>query len=282
MDCAHKSSSINSLISRVPLFDGLSSDELTEMSVGARKIYAARGEMLFRKDEVCSGLLVIVYGQVKLYFSSPLGNEKILDVFGQMQTLGESSLFQGKNHQVFAQTLNECMLLHIAKANILYALESNRSFARQVIDNLSRSVSGLIHDVESYSMHTGRERVINYLAREALRANPPLPVMRQGSTQSNVSKARQTRLIIHLPTSKGVIASCLNLTQEHFSRILHDLSACGLLSVEGREIHIDNLTQFWQYAFQIALQSEDEQKMTMELMARTEQAVRPVALRLAS
>ena len=282
MDCVQSSSSINSLILQLSLFDGLSSEEVEEMTVGARKIYAARGEVLFRKDEACSGLLVIIYGQVKLYFSSPLGNEKILDVFGQMQTLDESSLFQGKKHQVFAQALNKCMLLHITKAKVLDALENNQSFARQVIDNLSRSVSGLIQEVESYSMHSGRERVINYLAREALRANPPLPDLLQGRPQSNSPKARQTRLIIRLPTSKGVIASCLNLTQEHFSRILHELSACGLLSVAGREIHIENLPDFWQCACQIALQSEDEEKMTRELMARAAQPARPASLRLAS
>jgi CRP-like cAMP-binding protein len=45
-------------------------------------------------------------------------------------------------------------------------------------------------------------------------------------------------ITVTLPTNKGVIASRLNLTQEHFSRILHELSEKGLIVVEGRKIHI--------------------------------------------
>jgi CRP-like cAMP-binding protein len=41
-----------------------------------------------------------------------------------------------------------------------------------------------------------------------------------------------------LETSKTVIASRLNLTPEHFSRILHDLTANSLIQVKGRDITI--------------------------------------------
>ena len=44
--------------------------------------------------------------------------------------------------------------------------------------------------------------------------------------------------VLTLPTSKAVVASRLNVTPEHFSRILHDLSERGLIAVEGREIRI--------------------------------------------
>lgn len=281
MNCLPKWSSTNSLISRVPLFEELSPEELAEICIGSRKINAARGEILFRKDDACNGLLVIIYGQVKLFFSSPLGNEKIMGVFSQMQTLDESALFQGKRHQIFAQTLNDCMLLHIAKARILDALDNNPIFARRVIENLSQSVSELIQDVESYSLHSGRQRVINYLAREALRANPALLDLQQSKPRSGLAKGKQTILIIHLTTSKGVIASRLNLTQEHFSRILHDLSTCGLLSVAGRDIHIEKPAQFWQCACQIVTQAEEEQQMAQALIERTEQPARGSLVRLA-
>ena len=43
---------------------------------------------------------------------------------------------------------------------------------------------------------------------------------------------------LRLPASKGVIASRLNLTPEHFSRILHELTDAGLIRVEGRSFFI--------------------------------------------
>ena len=39
----------------------------------------------------------------------------------------------------------------------------------------------------------------------------------------------------------GTIASRLNLTQEHFSRILSELTGAGLIQVEGRTIHIPDI-----------------------------------------
>lgn len=54
-------------------------------------------------------------------------------------------------------------------------------------------------------------------------------------------------ILVTLPTSKGVIASRLNLTQEHFSRILHDLINLELIVVEGRGIHIPSLMKLQEH-----------------------------------
>ncbi|MBS1176833.1 MAG: Crp/Fnr family transcriptional regulator [Proteobacteria bacterium] len=43
-------------------------------------------------------------------------------------------------------------------------------------------------------------------------------------------------IAVTLPAAKGEIASQLNLTPEHFSRILHELADAGLLHIEGRKI----------------------------------------------
>jgi len=43
---------------------------------------------------------------------------------------------------------------------------------------------------------------------------------------------------VTLHASKAVVASRLNLTPEHFSRILHDLAEHGLIEVQGRGITI--------------------------------------------
>lgn len=260
--------SITSLISQVPLFEALKLGELAEIASHTRIITAPRRETLFCKDDECTGLYVVVHGQVKLFFSSSLGNEKILDVFGENQILGESALFQGTNYQFYAQTLNECVLLHIARPAIMDALDANPLFARRVISNLSQTVIGLIQDVEAYSLHSGRERVINYLIREALRDNPAF------SNKEARNALRQATLKITLPTSKGVIASCLNLTQEHFSRILHDLAVAGFLYVDGRDIHIIDLQQFWQHASQVGLQTENVQATNWNVWAEFTQANR--------
>jgi CRP-like cAMP-binding protein len=97
-----------------------------------------------------------------------------------------------------------------------------------MIAGLSMRLHHLITDVESYSLHSGRQRIIGYLLRD------------------NLSNDEKT-ITVTLPTNKGVIASRLNLTQEHFSRILHELSEKGLIVVEGRKIQIPDVEKLRQY-----------------------------------
>ena len=52
---------------------------------------------------------------------------------------------------------------------------------------------------------------------------------------------------IALPTSKQVIASRLNLTPETLSRIFHDLSDAGLISVQGKRITLHDPARLSRY-----------------------------------
>src|SRR5690606_23587025 len=84
-----------------------------------------------------------------------------------------------------------------------------------------RRLVGLVRDVEAYSLRSGMQRVIGYLLGDIDQRDDLTPPIR-----------------IVLDTSKGVIASRLNLTPEHFSRILGELSQEKLISVKGAEITI--------------------------------------------
>lgn len=65
-----------------------------------------------------------------------------------------------------------------------------------------------------------------------------------------VGEAHNTEqdVTVSLPASKGTIASLLSVTPEHFSRILHDLQANGLIAVDRRHIHILDAQRLASYA----------------------------------
>lgn len=224
---------VEALLGRVPLFSGLEPAEITRLANGTREINAAKGDILFHKGDPCNGFHLIVYGQVKLGFTSPNGNEKVVEILGQGQTFGEAIMFMEKSYVVFAQTLTDSLLLHISKQALYDAIDRDKGLARKLLASLSAAMHQLVVDVESYSLHSGKERVIGYLLRD-------IPAQPAEGTKN---------LTITLPTNKGIIASRLNLTQEHFSRILHDLSEHGLIVVEGRRIHIPDLDRIRGYDY---------------------------------
>ncbi|WP_205754823.1 Crp/Fnr family transcriptional regulator [Azoarcus sp. DD4] len=216
------------LLATAPLFEGLAQGEIARFARGVRELKVARGEILFHRGDACSGFHLILSGQIKLAFLSAAGNEKVVEILRPGQSFGEAVMFMDKPYVVMAQALADCSLLHIAKQVVFEEMARDPLFCRKIIAGLSRRLHHLMADVESYSLRSGRDRIVGYLLRE------------EGLDDDTPASGRVS---IRLPTSKGTIASRLNLTQEHFSRILHELIDAGLIEVEGRTIHVPDIAR---------------------------------------
>jgi CRP-like cAMP-binding protein len=219
----------SSFLANVPLFADLAPAELERVAAGTAELHIPRGEVVFNKGDPCIGFHVVIYGQVKLSIVTPMGSEKVIEIIGPRMSFGEALMFMDKPYVVMAQTLSDTMLLHVSKQVVLAELQSQPDFARKMLAGLSRRLHGLISDVESYSLQSGTQRVIGYLLRQ--------DIDKDGDGPSRVT----------LPTSKAIVASRLNLTPEHFSRILHELADARLIGVEGRDITIRDVGELRRY-----------------------------------
>jgi CRP-like cAMP-binding protein len=208
-------------LSNLPLFRELAPEEIERIAKDAREIRAKRGDVLFRKGDPCRGFHTIVYGQVKLVFITPQGDEKVVEIMGAGQSFGEALMFMEKPYIVTAETLADSLLLHVSKEAVFEEIERDPRFARRMIAGLSRRLHHLISDVEAYSLRSATQRVIGY-------------VLRSGYEDEEERPSR----VITLPATKNVIASRLNITPEHFSRILHELTERRLIEVDGRNVTI--------------------------------------------
>jgi CRP-like cAMP-binding protein len=211
-------------LSGMPLFRELASPQRERIAQRTRLVRAERGQVLFRRGDVCDGMHLIVHGQVKLSFVSSAGVEKVIEFIGAGQSFGEAVMFLDAPHVVTAQALTDSLLLWIPKDAVFERIDNDSGFARGMLGGLARRLHQLVADVESFSTRSGTERVIGFLLRDC-------------ATEHEGEGARAPVDVL-LPVAKGVIASRLNLTQEHFSRILHDLAAAGLIEVKGRSIHV--------------------------------------------
>lgn len=208
---------IQEFLSQIPLFNGLAPDELDRLTEATTEVLVPRGEIVFRRGEPCLGFHIVVYGQLKLMFVSPVGGEKVVRVLGPGDSFGEALMFMEKDYILSAQALADSMLLHVGKATVFAEVDNHPKFARKMLAGLSQRLHTVMRDVEAYSLRSGIQRVIGYLL--------------QGKHCKDGYQFR-------LETSKTVIASRLNVTPEHFSRILQELTSNGLIKVKGREITI--------------------------------------------
>jgi CRP-like cAMP-binding protein len=208
-------------VRNLPLFRDLEVCELEAIAAATMEQRVAAGTVLFRRDDPCDGFHVIVVGRVKLALLAPERAEKVVEILGPGQSFDEAAMFLGKRHTLHAEALADSLLLFIRGNAILEAMARNPELARRMLEAMSRRLYGLVADIEAYTMKSATQRVTGcLLAALPDDAGPGRPAD------------------IQLEASKSVLASRLNITREHFSRILHELSQSGLIRVSGRNIRI--------------------------------------------
>ena len=85
-----------------------------------------------------------------------------------------------------------------------------------------------IREIASSALCSGTERIISFILGE-------LPASANGP------------MTLTLPAKKRIIASRLDLTHEHFSRILHDLVAARLIVVQGAKVTVPDVRRLRAY-----------------------------------
>ena len=204
----------------LPLFTALDDAALMRLAVGVTAADTPKGTVLVRRGDPCTGFHVVVFGQLKVSLQTPKGDEKVVDLLGRGQTFGGSAMFLDRAYRVTAEAIADSKVVHLPKAVVEAEIQRNAVFAHSIIMDLSERLNHLIGHIEGYTLRSGTQRVIGFLLSQ-------LPERAQAEIPT-----------ITFPAQKGVIASQLNLTHEHFSRILHDLAAVGMIAVQGRMVHI--------------------------------------------
>lgn len=203
------------LLARLPLFKDLDGAALARLAAETLRHRLKRGEVLFRKGETATGIYVVVYGDINLISTTPARGSRLTGTVGPGQSFGEPLMFLERPTLVEAQAACDALVLQVPKAPLFTELDRSPKFARQMIAGLSRRIESLVRELDRQAIGSGTARFAAYLLRQA-RGEPSLTFT--------------------LPAAKAEVAAHLNLSPEHFSRILHDLAAAGLLQVQGRRI----------------------------------------------
>ena len=205
----HQPINIETHLKNAVLFNELGEEEIALIAKGTREVRCDKGDTIFHRGDVCTGFHIVVFGQVKLAFTSAQGNEKVVEILGPLQSFGEAVMFLDQPYPVLGEALADTLVLHIASQAVFGQIEQDPRFARKLLAGMSIRLHTMVRDVESYALRSSTQRVIGYLLQLADTA-PCSPA--QGKTE------------IELPTSKQVIASRLSLTPETLSRIFRELA----------------------------------------------------------
>ncbi|MCO5123099.1 MAG: Crp/Fnr family transcriptional regulator [Rhizobacter sp.] len=208
-------------LAALAMFKALDEATLARLAAATTLRRLARGERLFSKGDAATHMYVVVHGEIRLVARSPARGERLTGVVGAGRSFGEPVMFLERPAMVDAEAATDALVLQLAKEAVFAEIERSPRFARRVIASLSQRSESLVQELERQALGGGRERLVDYLVRRA--GSGPGP------------------RLFTLPATKAAIASQLSLTPEHFSRLLRDLAATGLLQMQGRRISVPDV-----------------------------------------
>jgi CRP-like cAMP-binding protein len=209
---------ILNIISSIPLFRGLSEDQLNQVRQIAVDKFYGKGRTIFLEGDEGNGFYVVADGRVKIYKVSMEGKEHIFHIYGPGNPFGEVPVFSGQRFPANAQAILKSHLLFFPKVAFVNLISANPSLCLNMLAVLSMRLREFTVQIENLSLKEVPGRLAAYLIYLA---------QEQGKEDQ-----------IALTISKGQLASLLGTIPETLSRILAKVSAHGLIEVEGRNIRL--------------------------------------------
>ena len=209
---------IEGALGQLPLFRDLGAQRELALARHCCVMSARRGEVVARRGTRLAGMFIVAYGIVKLSLRSHDGDERVLRLVSTGETFGEATALLGERARYEVHALADCKLVVVPTATLWKLLESEPRFVRRMMTTLGERTLEMIDEVEAATMQRGAQRLARYL--QSLVRSTSVP----GS--------------VRLPVSKTLVAARLGVKKETLSRLLHQLTADGVIEVERRDVRI--------------------------------------------
>jgi CRP/FNR family transcriptional regulator len=204
-----------SLFQQIPLFAGLTPEEVDALSGRTVEKRFAPGEVLFYEGDPCSGIFLIGQGSVKIYKTSGSGREIMLAIETSPGTVAEVPMFDGGPYPATVRAIDDVVAYHISKQDFQQVCRQNPDLSLKVLAVVGQRLRQLVRVVEGVTFGSVRQRLARALLDfgDQVKADAfPLPVTHE-------------ELAFRLGTVREVV-----------SRNLSRFQAEGLIRIQRREI----------------------------------------------
>ena len=205
-----------------PLFKGLTDKEIIDLMhrVQYRVHEYKRGDLFALAGDPCRHANIVVSGEISAKIIGPSGRIIRMDLHHSGQLLAPAFLFVKDGHYpVTIEAERVSRVLRIGSDDVKTMLLLDPRIATNLVCILSNNISFLTKKVGLLSM-TVREKVGSIIKAE---------MKRQGTCS------------IYIALSRQQLADDLGIQKYSLQRCLHELQEEGVIRVEGRVVHVDNI-----------------------------------------
>jgi len=205
-------------ISSIPLFNGLSENQVAGLAgIVSEKVFS-RGQSIFCEGEDGHGFYVVASGRVKVFKMSPDGREQILHILGAGELFGEVPVFAGNRFPANAEAMEDSRAFYFRRDSLIGLIEKNPSIALGMLAVLSMRLRTFTSLIDDLSLKEVPGRLASYLLY--------------------LSRREKNSSCLDLDITKGQLASLLGTIPETLSRILAKMSGQGFIECDGPKIKI--------------------------------------------
>jgi CRP/FNR family cyclic AMP-dependent transcriptional regulator len=210
------------LLQATALFAAMPIEALERLAEKAVRRSYGRGEVVFREEDPGTTLCVVVKGLVKVYRTSPDGDEMVLVTLGPPSVFGEVPMIDGGVRSASAAVVEATTLLTVTRAALLEALATSPELA----DGLLRSLGSMVRrltdqaaDLVFLDLHGRVAKLLLALSEE------------RGKTEGE-GRALDLRL------TQTDLANMVGGSRQSVNQVLNSFERLGYLELDGRRIVI--------------------------------------------
>ena len=191
-DPAERLSDHARLLGRTSLFQHLDPEALRALAAGASTRAMQTGEVLFRRGDQGSSMMVVLIGHIRIVLPSPDGREQVLRVLQAGDVLGEMALLDGGTRTADAVAETNGQLLTIERRSFRRALRESPDLALGTLATITGRLRATTWLLEVMLFHEAGARLAVTLLMLA-RGQPGGRVdITQGALGARVGAARET------------------------------------------------------------------------------------------
>lgn len=215
------------IITRIAVFRGLKAETVEHIIAPATALMLRPHDWIIRQEDPATAFFIVIDGWVKLYRSTPSGDETVIDILTKGQSFAESVAFTGNRYLSTAEAVTEARVARIPADHIVRCIRQSPDIALAMVASISQHMHHLVQQVEQLKAQSGVQRVAEFLA--------------------SLSVAEQGHCAVALPYDKVLIAGQLGLTPESLSRAFARLRSIGVV-VDASHVVVRDVAKLRQLA----------------------------------
>ncbi|MBP9897437.1 MAG: Crp/Fnr family transcriptional regulator [Gemmatimonadales bacterium] len=217
----------------IPFFADIPEPVLEKLASRCVPRTVGDGFTLFRNGDRCSGLYLVLDGQVRIYRTATDGREQTLSLEGPGRPVAELPLFDGGPYPASAVTVKPSRLAFLPRAEFEHAFQANPDVATAVVRALGGRLRHLVQLVETLAFRDVAARLAMLLADQA--------------DQRGTVTGDSVRL--DLEQTQEQLATAIGTARESVSRAMKQLKTKGLIRTqEGTHLELVLPARLREYA----------------------------------